>query len=158
MCPTTNHLLLQLASLYKVNVPFTPALKGANCDYGLLIVPSAPVLTATVTATTITITGSVPSVSIVTGLVVEWQRDTSVGCSDVNQISLIGAFSSYIITGLEPDSNYLITVRVYNFLGSAPTSTVSATTEEIGAREREREKERSLIITPPQLPLATRGQ
>ena len=65
---------------------------------------------------------------------VEWQRDTSVGCPDVNQdtTSLIGAFSSYTITGLEPGNSYRITVRVYNPIGSAPPSTVSAMTEEAG--------------------------
>ena len=76
-----------------------------------------------------------------TGFVVEWQRDTSVGCSDVNQgtTSLIGAFSSYAITGLEPGNSSRITVRVYNPLGSAPTSIVSAMTEEAGERQKERE-------------------
>ena len=71
---------------------------------------------------------------------VEWQRDTSFGCSDVNQdtTSLIGAFSSYTITGLEPGNSYRITVRVYNPLDSAPTSTVSAMTEEAGERQKER--------------------
>ena len=46
-----------------------------------LSVPSAPVLDdpTIVTTTTITITGSG---SVVTGFVVEWQRDTSVGCSE----------------------------------------------------------------------------
>ena len=52
-----------------------------------LSVPSAAVLDdpTIVTATSITITGSVPSGLVVTGFVVEWQRDTSVGCSDVNE-------------------------------------------------------------------------
>ena len=120
-----------------------------------------------------------------TGFVVEWQRDTSVGCSDVNQdtTSLIGAFSSYTITGLEPGNSYRITVRVYNPLGSAPTSTVSAMTEEAGERQKERgggggrwreavcvrgrggaergregERDNYLTTIPPQLPLAIRGQ
>ena len=79
-------------------------------------VPSAPVLseTPTVTATTITITGSVPRGSVVTGFVVEWQRDTSVGCSDEDEdrVSVNGALTSYTITGLEEDSRYTITVTV----------------------------------------------
>ena len=101
-------------------------------------VPSAPILTVTVTSTTITITGSVPSVSVVTGFEVEWQRDTSVGCSDVNQdtMSVTGPFTSYTITGLEPGNSYLVSVRVYNSLGSAPASTVSAMTEEAGERQK----------------------
>ena len=73
-----------------------------------------------------------------TGFVVEWQRDTSIGCSDVNEdtISVTGAFTSYTITGLEPGNSYLVSVMVYNSLGSAPTSTVSAMTEEAGERHK----------------------
>ena len=100
-------------------------------------VPSAAVLDdpTTVTDTTIRITGSVPSGSVVTGFEVEWQRDTSVGCSDVNQdtISVNGAFTSYTITGLEPGNRYIITVRVSNSAGTAPVSnTVTAMTLEAG--------------------------
>ena len=91
---------------------------------------------------------------------VEWQRDTSVGCSDVNQdtISVNGVFISYTITGLEPGNSYLITVRVYSVLGSPPVSTVSAMTETIGKAERGRRRENYLTSLPPQLPLAIRGQ
>ena len=81
-----------------------------------LSVPSAAVLDdpTLVTATTIRITGSVSSGTVVTGFVVEWQRDTSVGCSDGNErtISENGDFSSYTITGLEPGNRYYITVTV----------------------------------------------
>ena len=100
--------------------------------------PLAPILTVTVTSTTVAITGSVPSGSAETGFVVEWQRDTSVGCSDVIQdtMSVTGPFTSYTITGLEPGNSYLVSVRVYNSLGSAPTSTVSAMTEEEGERHK----------------------
>ena len=100
-------------------------------------VPPAQVLsgTPTVTATTITITGSVPSGSVVTGFVVEWQRDTSVGCSDEDEdrVSVNGAFTSYITTGLEPGNRYTITVTVSNSAGSSGVSnTVTAMTEETG--------------------------
>ena len=107
-------------------------------------VPLAPILTGTVTSTTITITGSVPRSMAETGFMVEWQRDTSVGCSDVNQgtMSVTGPFTIYTITGLVPGNSYLITVRVYNPLGSAPASTVSAMTEEAGERQKlERERD-----------------
>ena len=70
-----------------------------------------------------------------TGFEVEWQRDTSVGCSDVNQgtISVNGDFTSYIITGLEPGNRYTITVTVSNSAGTAPVSnTVTAMTLETG--------------------------
>ena len=105
-----------------------------------LSVPSAPVLDdpTIVTATTIRITGSVSSGSVVTGFVVEWQRDTSVGCSDEDErtISVNGPFTSYIITGLEPGNGYTITVTVSNSAGTAPDSnTVTAMTAEAGERE-----------------------
>ena len=76
-----------------------PCYDGSFTDMRLfsLSVPSAAVLDepTSVTATFIRITGSVPG-SVVTGFVVEWQRDTSVGCSDVNErtISVNGAFTS----------------------------------------------------------------
>ena len=105
-----------------------------------LSVPSAAVLDGppSVTATTIRITGSVPG-SVVTGFVVEWQRDTSVGCSDVNErtISVNGDFTSYTIMGLEPGNRYTITVTVSNSAGTAPVSnTVNGRTLEAGERER----------------------
>ena len=103
-----------------------------------LSVPSAAVLNdpTIVTATTITITGIVPG-SVVTGFEVEWQRDTSVGCSDVNErtISVNGDFTSYTITGLEPGNRYTITVTVSNSAGTAVSNTVTAMTLEAGERE-----------------------
>ena len=105
-----------------------------------LSVPSAPVLNdpTIVTTTFIRITGSVPSDSVVTAFVVEWQRDTSVGCSyeDERTISLSGDFTSYTIMGLEPGNRYTITVTVSNSAGNAPVSnTVTAMTPEAGERE-----------------------
>ena len=73
-----------------------------------------------------------------TGFVVEWERDTLVGCSDVNQvnISVNEEFTSYTITGLEPGNRYTITVTVSNSAGIAPVSnTVTAMTLETGERE-----------------------
>ena len=70
-----------------------------------------------------------------TGFVVEWQRDSSVGCSDEDQetISENGAFIIYTIMGLEPGNRYTITVTVSNSAGTAPVSnTVTAMTLETG--------------------------
>ena len=73
-----------------------------------------------------------------TGFVVEWQRDTSVGCSDDDEdrVSVNGAFTSYTITGLEPGNRYTITVTVSDSAGSSGVSnTVTAMTEETGERD-----------------------
>ena len=123
-----------------------------------LSVPSAPVLDdpPSVTATSITITGSVSSGSVVTGFVVEWQRDTSVGCSDVNErtISESGDFTIYTITGLEPGNRYTITVTVSNSAGTAPVSnTVTAMTLEAGERVPDTHSSSHGLCCPPQLPL-----
>ena len=101
-------------------------------------VPSAAVLSGTTSplSTTITITGSVPSGSVVIGFEVRWQRDTSVGCSDEDEdtFSETGAFpNSYQISGLEPGNRYTSRVTVSNAAGTAPASnSVTATTLETG--------------------------
>ena len=103
-----------------------------------LTVPSAAVLTGTtsVTSTAITITGSVPSGTVVTGFEVMWQRNTSIGCSDVDEgtISETGVFSnSYQISGLEPGNSYTTTVTVSTAAGTSQASNpVTATTLETG--------------------------
>ena len=105
-----------------------------------LSVPSAAVLDdpTIVTTTFIRITGSVSSDSVVTAFVVEWQRDTSVGCSDEDEdtIPVNGDFTIYTITGLEPGNRYTIRVTVSNSAGNAPVSSpVTAMTPEAGERE-----------------------
>ena len=70
-----------------------------------------------------------------TGFVVHWQRDTSVGCSNVDKrnITVPGRFSRYVITGLEPGNRYSISVRGYNRAGRGPVSnTVTALTDKSG--------------------------
>ena len=118
------------------------------CIHGMIIietlcpaVPSAVVLSGTTSpsSTAITITGDVPSGTVVTGFEVRWQRDTSVGCSDEDEdtLSETGAFNnSHQISGLEPGSRYTITVTVFNAAGTAPASnSVTGTTLETGERE-----------------------
>ena len=98
--------------------------------------PSALVLdtSPTATNTTITITGSVPTGSLVTGFVVlvQLQRDLSVGCSNTSDRSLTmyqGFSGSYRISGLEPGNRYIITATVFNAVDSGPVSNaVTATT------------------------------
>ena len=90
----------------------------------------------TVTSTTINITGTVPDGSVVTSFRVQWQRDIAVGCSNVDENSktIDDSFSSYKITGLQPDSRYIITVTVSNAAGSV-NDQVTAMTLEAGKRE-----------------------
>ena len=99
------------------------------------VAPVVDTHSVTTNATTITITGSVPSGSVVTGFVVEWQRDTSIGCSDVNRSSIAqdGDFAEFEITGLEEGNRYNITLKASNEAGIGPASNVlSAMTDETG--------------------------
>ena len=59
---------------------------------------------------------------MVTGFLVQWQRDTSRGCSNEDEGSIVttGSFTSYTITGLEEGNRYTITVTLYNDAGSGP--------------------------------------
>ena len=57
-------------------------------------------------------------------VLVAWQRDTSVGCSNVNQqgIAVNGGFTSYRVSGLEPSNRYTIIVTGCNSVGAGPVS------------------------------------
>ena len=87
----------------------------------------------TATATSISLSWSVPSDSVVTSYEVMWQRDTTVGCPGGDEDSDTITGTSYDITGLEEDSSYSITVRASNTAGSSEDSnTVTAMTLEAG--------------------------
>ena len=115
------------------------------------------------TATTITISGSVPSGTRVTGYAVRWQRDTSVGCSNKDHGSVINttnSFTRHTITGLEPGNRYTMTVTVFNGAGRSPVSNaVTVTTAETG---RECSAQLSIFLGsycfPLQLPLVVPPQ
>ena len=90
-------------------------------------------------AVSITLSGSVPSGSVVTSYQVMWQRDTSVGCPDVedeDSYTVTDEYTEYTINGLEEDSSYIITVTIFNDAGSSE-DTVTAMTEEAGERYRD---------------------
>ena len=62
---------------------------------------------------------------------VEWQRDTSVGCTDEdtgNTTITGGSMTSYNITGLEEDSRYAVTVTASNTLGDEPSNQITPMT------------------------------
>ena len=78
---------------------------------------------------------------------VHWQRDTSVGCSNVDEGSETesSSFNSYVITGLQPDSKYTITVTVFNTAGSVNDQVTAMTLE---ASKREINLNLSLFLPP----------
>ena len=84
------------------------------------------------TATSITLSGGVPSDSVADSYQVMWERDTSIGCSDEDEGS---ATSIGEITGLHEDTSYIITVTASNSAGSSAVSNaVTAMTMEAGER------------------------
>ena len=69
---------------------------------------------------------------------VMWQRNTSVGCPDVDEgnTTISGSATHYVVKRLEEYSSYLIRVSASNAAGSSEVSnTVIAKTEEAGERE-----------------------
>ena len=91
-------------------------------------VPGQPTLNAgSTTATSISISWSVPSGFVVTSFLVQWQRNTAIGCPDEDQDSttiMDGSLTTYDITGLEEDSEYSVTVTASNTVGSSAVSNI----------------------------------
>ena len=101
------------------------------CNEVSFTVPGQPVVSVTMTATSITLSGGVPSDSVADRYEVTWQRDTSLECSDEDSGM---ATSVGEITGLEEDSSYSITVRAINDAGSSEV-TITEMTLEAGERD-----------------------
>ena len=104
-------------------------------------VPDPPVITVdSTTATSITISGGVPSDSVADSYEVMWQTNDVGGCvsggSDMNSTTInSGSITSYEIMGLEEDSTYIITVTASNSAGdSGLGSPVTRITMEAGER------------------------
>ena len=88
------------------------------------------------TATSITLSGGVPSDSVVDSYEVMWETDDIGGCSsgsDMDSTTIADGSTSYDIMGLEEDSRYTITVTASNSAGSS-ADTVTAMTLEAGER------------------------
>ena len=66
----------------------------------------------------------------------EWQRDTSVGCSDEDQDSttITDGSTSYTISGLEEDSSYIINMTASTVGGSVMSDILTEMTPEAGER------------------------
>ena len=107
----------------------------SHCVSASVPVPGVPsVSRGTITATTISISWTSDPVG--DRYVVEWMRNTAVGCPDedtgTNTITG-GSMTSYTIPDLEEDSEYSITVTASNDAGSSGVSnTVTAMTGEAG--------------------------
>ena len=99
--------------------------------------PESPTIEAqSTTATSVSLVGTVPSGSEVGYYEVTWQRDTSGVCSDEDEgnTTLYTIFPSFstVISGLEEDSSYFITVTAGNSVGSAVSDSATVTTTEAG--------------------------
>ena len=113
---------------------------------------------STTTATSISLSWSVPTDSVVTQYLVEWQRDTSVRCADEDQGNTTitdGSTVSYDIPELEENSQYnIVTVTASNSAGIAPVSnTVTAMTLVAGERESDITSSTAIMVTQLHLPL-----
>ena len=102
-------------------------------------VPDTPVITVdSTTATTLTISGGVPSDSVADSYEVMWETDDVGRCSggsDIDSTTITDGSTSYEIMGLEEDSTYSITVTASNSAGSSAVSnTVTPMTMEAGER------------------------
>ena len=87
--------------------------------------PGQPRITvSSKTATTISLSWSVPSGSVVDSYEVMWETDSSATITDGS--------TSYTITGLEEDTSYTITVTATNAAGSAVSAPVTGTTSSTG--------------------------
>ena len=92
------------------------------------------VTVSSTTATTISLSWSVPSGSVVDSYEVMWERETSEECPDEDEGSatITDGSTSYTITGLEEDSSYTITVTATNAAESAVSDLVNAKTKTKG--------------------------
>ena len=105
-----------------------------------VIVPDQPSVSVTgTTATSISISWSVPSGSVVDSYEVMWQRDTSGECSDEDEgnTNVTDGSTSYDIMGLAGMSSYTITVTATNVAGSSAVSdAVTRVTGAAGKKEQ----------------------
>ena len=99
-----------------------------------MIAPGLPnVMLNSTTATTISLSWSVPSGSV-DSYEVTWERDTSGECPDEDEgnTTITDGSTGYTITGLEEDSSFTISVTAINVAGSAVSDPVTGRTTEAG--------------------------
>ena len=94
-------------------------------------VPGQPsVSVGTTTATSISLSWSVPSGSVVTSYEVMWTSDECL--NDVHEDSATTTETSYIIENLRGGTRHTITVSATNSVGTALSDAVTGETEELG--------------------------
>ena len=106
----------------------------------LSTVPDPPFLSSHPTpgTTYIDISGTVPSGSVMTGYYVMWYRDTSVGCSHLNNTTLRMDEQTIVtrVTNLEEGNRYTIAVKSFNLAGvsSESSNNITIMTQESGEK------------------------
>ena len=91
----------------------------------------APVISILHTLPTIISISWTSAGSVVDRYEVSWRRDISIGCpdDDKNSANVTDGSTSYIVTGLEEDSIYELSVTAFNAVGtSSPAPTIRAMT------------------------------
>ena len=82
------------------------------------------------TATTISLSGSVPSGSVVDSYEVMWSSEECPDDVDEGSATISDGSTSYTIESLREGSSYTIIVTVTNSAGTGPSNSVTAETEE----------------------------
>ena len=125
-----KHLFVRRDELSKIISFYVPH----NLLYSTWLVPGMPIAEVnSVTATTISLSWSVPSGSV-DSYMVTWERNTSGDCPVENRgnRTFTNGYSSYTIEELEENSNYTITLTAINAAGSAVSDSVTRLTRETG--------------------------
>ena len=101
----------------------------------LLAVPGQPSVNVTsTTATTISLSWSVPSGSVVDSYEVMWTSGECPDDVDEGSATITDGSTSYTIESLREGSSYTITVTATNSAGTAPSDSETAETEEDSER------------------------
>ena len=124
--------IVYMSLLYMYNYAHTCIYILRTCGLFLLpVVPGQPSVTATsTTATTISLSWSVPSGSVVDSYEVMWTSEECHDDVDEGSATITDGSTSYTIESLREGSSYTITVTATNSAGTGPSDSETAETEE----------------------------
>ena len=124
--------IVYMSLLYMYNYAHTCMYILRTCGLFLLpVVPGQPSVTATsTTATTISLSWSVPSGSVVDSYEVMWTSEECPDDVDEGSATITDGSTSYTIENLREGSSYTITVTATNSAGTRPSDSETAETEE----------------------------